>query len=62
MFFAEYTHLRFGRYKGNSSRDGTKLVVRATNRQGEFVAFAYGRIRAILASAVRLRIESFWKI
>jgi len=76
-------------------------VVRATNRQGEFVAFAYdiptrrkypdieltnlsgrngyctisrsgryvffgrrdsGRIRPILASAVRLRIKSFWKI
>jgi hypothetical protein len=28
-------------YKGDSSRDGTKLVARATNRQGEPVAFAY---------------------
>jgi hypothetical protein len=31
----------FGPYKSNASRDGTKLAVRATNRQGEFVAFAY---------------------
>jgi len=27
----------FGPYKSNASRDGTKLAVRATNRQGEFV-------------------------
>jgi hypothetical protein len=39
--FAEYTDLQFGPYKGNPSRDGTKLVVRATNRQGQLVAFAY---------------------
>jgi Tol biopolymer transport system component len=39
--FTDYTHLQFGPYKGNPSKDGTKLVVRATNRQGELVAFAY---------------------
>jgi hypothetical protein len=39
--FPEYTHLQFGPYKGNPSKDGTKLVVRATNREGELVAFAY---------------------
>jgi hypothetical protein len=39
--FAEYTQLQFGPYKGNPSKDGTKLVVRATNREGALVAFAY---------------------
>jgi len=39
--FPEYTHLQLGPYKGNPSRDGTKLAVRATNREGELVAFAY---------------------
>jgi hypothetical protein len=39
--FGEYSHLQFGPYKGNPSKDGTKLVVRATNGKGELVAFAY---------------------
>ncbi|HLJ00663.1 MAG TPA: hypothetical protein VKT76_13175 [Bradyrhizobium sp.] len=39
--FPEYTNLQFGPYKGNPSRDGTRLVVRATNSRGELVAFAY---------------------
>jgi hypothetical protein len=39
--FAEYKDLQFGPYKGNPSKDGTRLVVRATNSQGELVAFAY---------------------
>jgi hypothetical protein len=39
--FSEYNDLQFGPYKGNPSRDGTRLVVRATNAQGELVAFAY---------------------
>ena len=36
-----YAALQFGPYKGNPSRDGTKLVVRAKNRAGALVAFAY---------------------
>ena len=39
--FPEYTHLQFGPYKGNPSKDGSQLVVRATNREGALVAFAY---------------------
>jgi hypothetical protein len=39
--FPEYKDLQFGPYKGNPSKDGTRLVVRATNSQGELVAFAY---------------------
>ncbi len=39
--FTEYKNLQFGPYKGNPSKDGTRLVVRATNNQGELVAFAY---------------------
>jgi hypothetical protein len=39
--FSEYEHLQFGPYKGNPSKDGTRLVVRATNGQGELVAFVY---------------------
>jgi hypothetical protein len=39
--FADYKNLKFGPYKGNPSKDGTRLVVRATNGQGELVAFAY---------------------
>jgi hypothetical protein len=39
--FSEYKHLQFGPYKGNPSKDGTVLVVRAINGQGELVAFAY---------------------
>jgi hypothetical protein len=38
--FAEDTHLHIRPLKSNAG-DGTKLAVRATNRQGEFVAFAY---------------------
>jgi hypothetical protein len=39
--FDGYQNLQFGPYKGNPSRDGTMLVVRATSREGTFVAFAY---------------------
>jgi hypothetical protein len=39
--FDGYENLQFGPYKGNPSRDGTRLVVRATNREGALVAFAY---------------------
>ena len=38
---AEYASLQFGPYKGNPSRDGNRLVVRATNESGALVAFAY---------------------
>ena len=36
-----YTNLQFGPYKGNLSRDGNRLVLRATNQAGALVAFAY---------------------
>jgi hypothetical protein len=36
-----YDNLQFGPFKGNPSNDGDRLVVRATNRSGEPVAFAY---------------------
>jgi len=36
-----YRHLQFGPYKGNLSRDGSKLVVRAVDRHGALIAFAY---------------------
>jgi len=39
--FPEYAQLQFGPNKGNLSRDGSKLVLRATNGQGDLVAFAY---------------------
>ncbi len=38
---AGYRDLRFGPYKGNPSRDGTMLVLRATTTAGALVAFAY---------------------
>jgi hypothetical protein len=38
---ADYTNLQFGPYKGNPSRDGSRLVLRATNSAGALVAFAY---------------------
>jgi len=38
---ANYTNLQFGPYKGNLSRDGSRLVVVATNGAGALVAFAY---------------------
>jgi hypothetical protein len=37
----DYRNLRFGPSKGNLSKDGHKLVVRATNSAGGLVAFAY---------------------
>jgi hypothetical protein len=37
----DYTKLQFGPWKGNPSHDGSRLVVRATNRAGKLVAFAY---------------------
>jgi hypothetical protein len=37
----DYTKLEFGPYKGNPSRDGNRLVLRATNSAGELVAFAF---------------------
>jgi hypothetical protein len=39
--FDGYQNLQFGPYKGNPSKDGTRLVVRATNQDGTLVAFAY---------------------
>ncbi len=36
-----HTHFEFGPYKGNPSRDGRKVVVRAHDRTGALVAFAY---------------------
>ena len=38
---ADYTNLQFGPWKGNPSRDGTRLVVRAKDSAGKPVAFAY---------------------
>jgi hypothetical protein len=38
---ADYRNLQFGPYKGNPSKDGSRLVVRATNSAGALVAFAY---------------------
>jgi hypothetical protein len=38
---ADYRNLQFGPYKGNPSKDGRRLVVRATNSAGALVAFAY---------------------
>lgn len=37
----DYTNLQFGPYKGNLSRDGNRLVIRATNGAGALIAFAY---------------------
>lgn len=36
-----YRHFAFGPYKGNPSLDGRMIVVRATDRRGRLVAFAY---------------------
>lgn len=36
-----YTKLQFGPYKGNLSKDGNRLVIRATNAAGALVAFVY---------------------
>jgi hypothetical protein len=36
-----YRNFQFGPYKGNPSKDGNMLVVRATNTAGALVAFAY---------------------
>ena len=36
-----YRNFQFGPYKGNPSKDGHKLVVRATDSAGALVAFAY---------------------
>jgi hypothetical protein len=38
---AGYRNLQFGPYKGNPSRDGKRLVVRAVTESGKLVAFAY---------------------
>jgi hypothetical protein len=38
---SDYGNLQFGPYKGNPTRDGNRLVVRATNHAGALVAFAY---------------------
>ena len=38
---SEYKEFQFGPYKGNPSRDGDRLVVRARNQEGALVAFAY---------------------
>ena len=39
-----YTNIQFGPYKGNLSRDGNRLVLRATNQAGALVAFAYDMV------------------
>lgn len=36
-----YKRLQFGPWKGNPSKDGTRVVVRALDKNGELVAFAY---------------------
>jgi len=38
---SDYKNLQFGPYKGNPSRDGNRLVLRATDSAGTLVAFAY---------------------
>jgi hypothetical protein len=43
----EYGKLRFGPFKGNLSKDGRMLVVRATTGPGALVAFAYDIEKAI---------------
>ncbi len=40
----DYTNIQFGPYKGNLSSDGNRLVLRATNRAGALVAFAYDMV------------------
>ncbi len=37
----DYRDLQFGPYKGNPSRDGNRLVVRATTKSGTLIAFAF---------------------
>jgi hypothetical protein len=37
----DYTKIQFGPFKGNPSRDGDRLVLRAINSAGALVAFAY---------------------
>lgn len=37
----DYRDLRFGPNKGNPSRDGSRLVVRATTKSGTLIAFAF---------------------
>jgi hypothetical protein len=37
----DYANIQFGPYKGNPSRDGKRLVIRATNSAGALIAFAY---------------------
>jgi len=38
---SQYGNFQFGPYKGNPSNDGSRLAVRAVNRAGALVAFAY---------------------
>jgi hypothetical protein len=38
---AGYSQLEFGPYKGNPSRDGSMVALRARNAEGQLVAFAY---------------------
>lgn len=38
---AAYSQLEFGPYKGNPSRDGNMIALRARDAQGQLVAFAY---------------------
>ncbi len=49
-----YRHLQFGPYKGNLSRDGSTLVVRAVDRGGAMVAFAYDVARSRKYPDIRL--------
>lgn len=41
FYTKDYTDLQFGPYEGNPSLDGARIVVHATNRSGDNVAFAY---------------------
>jgi hypothetical protein len=49
-----YRNFQFGPYKGNPSRDGNRLVVRATDNAGALVAFAYDISARIKFADIRL--------
>lgn len=51
---AGYRGLRFGPGKNNLSRDGNRLVVRATGQSGDLVAFAYDIATATKYPDIRL--------
>ena len=49
-----YRNLQFGPYKGNPSRDGNRIVVRAVNASGDLVAFAYDIAAGLKYADIRL--------